>query len=100
MSFFNNVGAVIKAIKDSAEKMGILSNLNTTEKTNLVGAINEVDDRVDIIITTPVESVSAQEIIDARQGKTTLGESLDNIKIIKSTTPPNNSQYWLDTTIE
>lgn len=42
--------------------------------------IDNLDDRVDTIITTPVEGVSAQEIIDARQGKSTLGENIGDIK--------------------
>lgn len=36
--------------------------------------------RVDTIITTPVESVSAQEIIDARQGELSLGANLSGVK--------------------
>ena len=39
--------------------------------------VADLDSRVDTIITTPAESVSAQEIIDARDGHTVLGDRLD-----------------------
>lgn len=42
--------------------------------------INSTNTRVDNIITTPVEGVSAQEIIDARDGKATLGNNVNGIK--------------------
>lgn len=45
--------------------------------TNLNAAIDYLDTRVDNIITTPAEGVSAQEIIDARGGEITLGGRLD-----------------------
>ncbi len=36
-----------------------------------------LDERISTIITTPAEGVSAQEIIDARKGETTLGDKID-----------------------
>ena len=58
-----------------------ISSISTqlTQKANQAD-LDALDDRVDQIITTPAESVSAQEIIDARQGKTSLGENLTSIK--------------------
>lgn len=46
---------------------------------NLKDALDYLDERVDQIITTPAEGVSAQEIIDARKGKISLGEKIDEI---------------------
>jgi hypothetical protein len=42
--------------------------------------LTALDTRVDTIITTPAESVSAQEIIDARQGAATLGANIEALK--------------------
>lgn len=42
--------------------------------------IDDIDSRVDTIITTQVEGVSAQEIIDARDGEPTLGDNVNGIK--------------------
>lgn len=39
-----------------------------------------LDSRVNTILTTPVESVSAEEIIDARQGEVTLGANITKVK--------------------
>ena len=60
---FLNVDTAIKSAKDSAEtatgsattantSIGTLTNLNTTEKSNLVGAINEVNTNVGIAQNT------------------------------------------------
>src|SRR5699024_3256913 len=49
------------------------------KKTNK-SDIKDISDRVDQIITTPSELINEQEIIDARQGKTSLGENLSSIK--------------------
>lgn len=48
--------------------------------TNVKQAIDNTRNRVEEIITTPSESVSAQEIIDARGGKPALGARLDSIE--------------------
>ena len=42
--------------------------------------VDAVNTRVNNIITTPVDGVSAQEIIDARGGNPTLGNRLDNMQ--------------------
>lgn len=42
--------------------------------------VDAVNTRVNNIITTPVDGVSAQEIIDARGGNPTLGTRLDNMQ--------------------
>ena len=44
---------------------------------NVNGEVNTLRQRVDNIITTPVEGVTAQEIIDARKGETTLRAKID-----------------------
>lgn len=41
--------------------------------------VTELNSRIDAIITTPAEGVSAQEIIDARSGESTLGGRVDGI---------------------
>jgi peptidoglycan/xylan/chitin deacetylase (PgdA/CDA1 family) len=42
--------------------------------------ITDVNDRIDQIITSPAEGISEQEIIDARQGETSLGGNISKIK--------------------
>lgn len=42
--------------------------------------LNELDLRVDTIITSSIEGVSAQEVIDARGGHPTLGSNINTIK--------------------
>ncbi len=42
--------------------------------------IDELDSRIDTILTTPADSVSAEEIIDARQGEVTLGANITKVK--------------------
>lgn len=49
------------------------------EKANQADLI-ALNTRVDTIITTPVDGVSAQEIIDARQGAATLGANIEAFK--------------------
>jgi hypothetical protein len=49
------------------------------EKANQAD-LTALDTRVDTIITTPVDGVSAQEIIDARQGAATLGANIEAFK--------------------
>lgn len=82
-----------KIVNLSTEGIGKISDLTTVSKVNAVTSINEVnaktsvlqdniddlDERVSLIVTTPAEGVSQAEIIDARQGKTSLG---DNIRAI------------------
>src|SRR5690625_777198 len=42
--------------------------------------VEELNDRIDEIITTPAEGVSEQEIIDARNGKESLGANVREIR--------------------
>lgn len=56
---------------------GVKSDLEDKANYN---ELKKVYDRVDAIITTPAEGVSSQEIIDAREGKTTLRENISSIK--------------------
>lgn len=44
-----------------------------------------LDDRISTIITTPVDGVSAQEIIDARKGELALGDKIDAMDLEVST---------------
>lgn len=65
--------------------------------SNVKGAIDYLDNRVNEIITTPVEGVSAQEIIDARQGELSLGANLAGVKeqladIVSQSTPSGADQ--------
>jgi len=46
---------------------------------SVYAALEALYTRVNTIITTPVESVSAAEIIDARDGEATLGDKIDSI---------------------
>jgi hypothetical protein len=50
------------------------------DKTYVDNQIAINDARIDEIITTPAEGVSAQEIIDARQGKASVGANLTAVK--------------------
>lgn len=52
---------------------------NVAGANNVKDGLNLLDSRVDAIITTPADGVSAQEIIDARKGEATLGTRLDDI---------------------
>ena len=53
----------------------IYANVELDKKANR----DEVNRRIDLIITTPVDSVSAQEIIDARDGEVSLGEKIRSV---------------------
>ena len=44
-----------------------------------------LDNRISTIITTPVDGVSAQEIIDARKGELALGDKIDAMDLEVST---------------
>lgn len=55
----------------------------------------DIDQRVDAIIITPVEGVSAQEIVDARGGYGTLNQRIQavddaSVKTVNGTTPDND----------
>ncbi len=79
-------------------KVEVLADESTkTQLTELNVKFDDLDSRVDTILTTPVESVSAQEIIDARDGETVLGNRLNkHEEYIKRKTDENN--YALKTT--
>jgi hypothetical protein len=49
-----------------------------------------LDDRISTIITTPVDGVSAQEIIDARKGELALGDKIDAMDLEVSTHKADN----------
>lgn len=65
------------ADKHKAEDVNYTGNVPNA--TNLKEGLDNLHDRVEQIITTPIEGVSAQEIIDARKGKTTLRAKIDEI---------------------
>lgn len=50
-----------------------------SHKNDFSTEVDRLDNRIDTIITTPAESVSAEEIIDARDGETSLGAKIRNI---------------------
>lgn len=58
---------------------GFVGRMGGSTSKALEQKINDVDSRVDTIITTPAESVSAQEIIDARGGEATLGARVNGV---------------------
>lgn len=62
-----------KKIKDEYQKINI--GFDKVEED-----VNKIDERVDEIITTPVEDVSAEEIIDARGGRPVLGKRFEDIE--------------------
>jgi len=62
-------------------KVELLADESTkTQLDELNVKYDDLDSRVDTILTTPVESVSAEEIIDARQGEVTLGANITKVK--------------------
>ena len=65
------------ADKHKAEDVNYTGNVPNA--TNLKEGLDNLHDRVEQIITTPIEGVSAQEIIDARKGKTTLRAKMDDL---------------------
>lgn len=52
---------------------------STYTKAEVDAKDSVLDNRIDSIITTPVDSVSAQEIIDARDGEASLGAKIQSI---------------------
>jgi hypothetical protein len=58
-----------------------------------------LDDRISTIITTPVDGVSAQEIIDARKGELALGDKIDAMDLEVSTHLADNTAHGLETFI-
>ena len=50
------------------------------EVQQVTARLTETNQRIEQIITTPIEGVSAQEIIDARQGEISLGEKIANMQ--------------------
>jgi len=60
--------------------------------------LDSLGNRVDTIIATPVEGVSAQEIIDARDGKVVLGGRLDDFDA-QLAESAKASRYGVDATI-
>lgn len=69
-----------KKIKDEYQKINIGFDKVEEDVNKINDDINALDERVDTIITTPVEGVSAEEIIDARGGNPTLGKRFENIE--------------------
>ena len=65
------------ADKHAAEKITYAGNI--AGAMTVKEGLDLLDTRVDTIITTPVEGVSAQEIIDARGGEIALGGRLDGV---------------------
>lgn len=66
---------LVQTAQDLDSKKANFDDLIVTERR-----IDEVAQRIDQIITTPADDVSAQEIIDARQGEPSLGANLTQIK--------------------
>ncbi len=82
-------------------KVEVLADESTkTQLTELNTKYDDLDSRVDTILTTPAESVSAQEIIDARQGEATLGANITKVKsqLVESEQQVNALQTTIDNT--
>lgn len=79
-----------KKIKDDFQNINIGFDRVEEDVDKINNDVKNIDDRVDTIITTPVEGVSAQEIVDARKGEPTLGDKIqsmdDSLKFHKSET--------------
>lgn len=69
-----------KKIKDEYQKINIGFDKVEEDVNKINDDINALDERVDEIITTPVEDVSAEEIIDARGGRPVLGKRFEDIE--------------------
>lgn len=65
---------------------GLLSKPN---KEYVDDAVNKVEERISEIITTPIDGVNAEEIIDARHGEKSLGDNISNIKSMVETSVKN-----------
>ena len=80
--FISNLSNVVVQTIGSSETDVMSQKAVTDElakKTDSGGSIytlQEIEERISQIITTPAESVSAQEIIDARMGKISLGDKI------------------------
>lgn len=70
-----------KKIKDEYQKINIGFDKVEEDVNKIYDDINAIDERVDTIITTPVEDVSAEEIIDARGGRPVLGKRFEDIEV-------------------
>lgn len=83
---FSNIDTAIKSAKDTADTaagnattantaIGTLANLNTTEKTNLVGAVNEVN--INLGTTSGVASQASGDATNALNKVTSLESALN-----------------------
>lgn len=70
----SNLNKIEQGIYDNSVNIGNLTDLETTEKSNLVGAINEVSDLI---------SVSLYDDIDGTTGTVTLSDSAANYSYIE-----------------
>jgi hypothetical protein len=77
----NKVAAQMAEKANQADLIALETRLDSqmAEKANQAD-LTALETRVDTIITTPVDGVSAQEIIDARQGAATLGANIEAFK--------------------
>lgn len=66
-------------IKDNTNNINTINSMKTN-KTYVDSLINDLSEQIANIITEPAEGISEQEIIDARQGETSLGANLTKIK--------------------
>ena len=64
-----------------AEKVEVAKKADKSEVHSVNSRVDEFNSRIDEIITTPVDgSITQQEIIDARQGETSLGANISKVK--------------------
>ena len=70
-----------------ADKANDIDNLNIVkaDKVYTESELQRINRRINDIITTPAEGISEQEIIDARESKTSLGNNIRDIREIAET---------------
>lgn len=84
----NVAGNLLNLINDLVSKTGTLTGLTTTEKSNLVGAINELvtgiaDIESDLSVHTTAISNNAQDIAETNQSLTNLNDEVFDHKELK-----------------
>jgi hypothetical protein len=79
------IDVINTAVNDIANYKTLNDTEVTTFKTDVQNTIQpalDIEDRLNNIITTPVSGVNAQEVIDAREGKLSLGDNLRDIRAL------------------
>lgn len=75
----NRLDAMAQNTRDNEKNLNTIDAIKAN-KTYVDDVIQGIASRIDAIIAEPAEGISQQEIIDARQGKASLGANLTSIK--------------------